>query len=389
MELNWLPDHEAVAAVTGPTGPAISTDEAKRALDRMPGLIPAAVDPHNETIIWADVGESDLQEWQFLFSLSAIAKEAGGSVPTIRTRLRDLPHLEAAIGDTTPVSGFIFHMSRCGSTLLGNVLNRSPRQVAINQPGPLQDGFWTYATDHWSRPSLSAGGGAGHDEDKRIFQHLVRAILRQRSETCSHGFIKFRSWSVLYVDFIQDAFPDVPCLFMYRRPIEVLASVVQKKNVAEFATQAQKTFLAGDEKYALPDVENLDFMTACYANYFEKALSARPNQTSFLNYRDLKSDHLQHILRKGFQFEGRIPDLDLMQDEFQYYSKDRAQAKSAFSKERDLNAKMTKIRERVLTDQLSGLTRLYEQLEAAPHNVFPSAAEENRGDTQENAPIIG
>ncbi len=384
MELNWLPDHEAVAAITGPIGPAVSTDAAKQALRKAPGLVPAAVDPDTETIIWADVGESDLQEWQFLFSLSAIAKEAGGSVPTLRTHLRDLPALEPAIGDTVPLSGFIFHMSRCGSTLLGNVLNRSRQHAAINQPGPLQDGFWTCMTEHWHRPSRLAGNSAGNDDDANLFRHLVRALLRRRSDVGSRGFIKFRSWSVLFVDFIQNAFPDIPCLFMYRRPIEVVASVVQKRNVAEFATREQKTFLAGDEKHASPDVDNLDFMIACYANYFEKALAAKPKQTAFLNYRDLKRDHLRRILEEGLQLKGCITDLDVMQDEFNYYSKDRAQAKSAFSKERDQSAKAMKVRERMLTDKLAGLSRLYQRLEAAPNNLFPLAAGENVVDIEKN-----
>ncbi len=372
MELNWLPDHEAVATITGPVGPAIGTDEAGRILHQTPGMIPAAIDPDTETVIWADVGENDLQEWQFLFSLSAIAKESDGSVRTMRTHLRDLPHLEASIGNTIPVSGFIFHMSRCGSTLLGNVLNRSPQHAAINQPGPLQDGFWTLMTDHWRRPSLPRQDCAESNSDNRLLQHLIRAILRQRSDMRSHGFIKFRSWSVLFADFIQDAFPDVPCLFMYRKPIEVLASVVQKKNVAEFATEAQRAFLAGDEAYASPDVDNLDFMTACYANYFEKALAARSSQTKFLNYRDLKSSNLQRILVEGFHFESPITDLDLMEDEFRYYSKDRAQAKSTFSKERDQNAKATKVSEHVMAEQLSELSRLYQELDTAPNNLFPS-----------------
>ncbi|MEM9625257.1 MAG: hypothetical protein AAGA21_03425 [Pseudomonadota bacterium] len=262
-------------------------------------------------------------------------------------------------------------MSRCGSTLLGNVLNRSPRHAAINQPGPLQDGFWTLVTDHWRQPSLNAGNDEKILNDGRLLQHLIRAILRQRSGVCSHGFIKFRSWSVLFADFIQGAFPDVPCLFMYREPIEVLGSVIQKKNVAEFATPAQRAFLAGDGKHASPYVDNLDFMTACYANYFEKALAARPGQTNFLNYRDLRDSNLQAILVDGFRFETPVADLDLMEDEFQYYSKDRAQAKSAFSKERDQNAKALKVRERVVTDRLSGLSELYQRLETAPNNLFP------------------
>lgn len=380
MELNWLPDHEAVARVSGPIGPALSADEAEQVLRQSPGFVPAAVDPDTETIIWTDVGQNDLQEWQFLFSLSAIAEKAGGRVPTLRTHLVDLPHLETAIGDTAPVSGFIFHMSRCGSTLLGNVLNRSPRYSAINQPGPLQDGFWTFITDHWHQPMIASLDKASSDAGKRLFQHLVRAILRRRSDACTRGFIKFRSWSILFADFIQSAFPDVPCLFMYREPVEVLASVVQKKNVAEFAPPAQKAFLAGGETYAAPDVKTLDFMAACYANYFEKALAARLSQTKFLNYRDLKSTHLQQILREGLQLKGQIADLELMQDEFQYYSKDRAQAKSTFNKERDQQAKMMKTQAHVLADQLSGLAKLYQRLEAAPNNLFALKPEERRDD---------
>ena len=370
MELNWLPDHEAVTKITGSPGSVISTDEAMADLRKVPGLIPAAIDPQFQTIIWTDVGQNDLQEWQFLFSLAAIAERVDGKLTTIRTDLRDLPNLEAAIGATVEPSGFIFHMSRCGSTLLGNVLNRSPRHCAINQPGPLQDGFWTALSDDWRNPSMTTGDKAEDETRKELFRHLVHAILRRRSDNHSHGFIKFRSWSVLFIDFIQDAFPDVPCLFMYRDPIDVLASVIQKKNVAEFATKPQRAFLAADDKFSAPDVGNLDFMTACYAHYFAKALGANASQTAFLDYRHLTGTNLERILHQGLRLESNIPELDLMKEEFQFYSKDRAQAKSMFDKARDQRAKTTKVKERVRLESTSELWRLYDRLEAAPNNLF-------------------
>lgn len=370
MELNWLPDHEAVAKIAGPLGPIISTDDAIVELRKAPGLIPAAIDPQTMTIIWTDVGQSDLQEWQFLFSLAAIAERTDGKLTTIRTDLQNLPDLEAAVGATVAPSGFIFHMSRCGSTLLGNVLNRSPRHCAINQPGPLQDGFWTALSNDWRNPSMATGDRAEDEARREILRHLVRAILRQRSEEHLYGFIKFRSWSILFIDFIQEAFPDVPCLFMYRDPIDVLASVIQKKNVAEFATERQRTFLAAHEKFSLRDIENLDFMTACYAHYFVKALGANASQTAFLDYRHLTSANLERILHHGLRLESNIPDLDLMKEEFQFYSKDRAQAKSTFDKARDQRAKTTKVKERVLLEPTSELSRLYDRLEAAANNLF-------------------
>jgi hypothetical protein len=47
---------------------------------------------------------------------------------------------------------------------------------------------------------------------------------RQRTSEQKAYFVKFTSYNVLFIDFIKAAFPDVPCLFLYREPGEVLVS---------------------------------------------------------------------------------------------------------------------------------------------------------------------
>ncbi len=370
MELNWLPDHAAVAEIAGDLGRHLSGEDAQKAVGEIEGLIPAAIDPEARAVIWADVGQNDLQEWQFLFSLAAMAES--GKLLTLRTNLDELPDLEAALGDTVEPAGFIFHMSRCGSTLLGNALNRPPQHLAINQPGPLQDGFWTVITDHW-RATADRSDPAREARHEQLLRHLLRAILRRRSADHVRAFVKFRSWSVLFVRMIEKAFPEVPCLFMYRDPIEVFGSTLQKKNVAEFAGQAQKAFLTGRDETDLPELTTLQFMNDCYANYFRAALSSRPDRMTLLNYRDLKRGNLRTILRDGFRLEGDLADLDLMADEFGYYSKDRNAEKSTFDAERDRRAKAAKLEAMAPDVPSPTLTTLYRRLERAGNNLFPAA----------------
>lgn len=367
MELNWLPDHEAVTTIAGRAGDTLASAAAVSAIAGNSGLVPAAVDPHTAEVIWADVGERPLQEWQFLFSLEAIAKE-DGTLPILRTRIADLEEARAAAGEVVEPKGFIFHMSRCGSTLLGNVLSGSPNHLVLNQPGPLQDGIWTFLTEDWTRTERLRTRPS--EDDLSTFRDLVGLLLRRRTPEPRHGFIKFRSWAVLFLPFIQQAFPGVPSLFLYRDPREVLGSVLQKKNVAAFATPRQKAFLADCSESELAELDELGFMLACYAAYFKSALAAEEGKLVLLHYKRLAPPALPVILREVFGIDATSDEIDRMQEQFRYYSKDPTSDRKRFEASRDQAAK--KARTDSMADRIAGtrLEALYEELRQSPGNLL-------------------
>ena len=295
MELNWLPDHLAISSLVKATGPRLDNAVARDLLRRNLGFIPAAIDPTQDMLIWVDVADYDLQEWQFIFSIKNIV-EQHKDINCIATNL-DILMSDEWLGESVPVSGFIFHMSRCGSTLLGNALASCHDHLSINQPGPLQEGFWAVLTDQWSALPMRANS----ERYVVVLRHLIRAILRRRRASYLRGFIKFRSWSVLFLNFIRTAFPEVPCLFLYRDPVEVLASTLQKKNVVQLAeNENQKAFLAGVPKKTMKLMNDVDFLIHCYENYFHSALNTPQNRISYLNYDNLDENRLNHIIHNAF-----------------------------------------------------------------------------------------
>src|SRR3546814_4361537 len=78
----------------------------------------------------SDVCSSDLQH---IFTVATLAGQGalGESFSSDFAILQD----DRILADPLLPSGFLFHISRCGSTLTGKALARSPRHVVINQIG--------------------------------------------------------------------------------------------------------------------------------------------------------------------------------------------------------------------------------------------------------------
>ena len=113
-----------------------------------------------------------------------------------------------------PPTGFIFHLSRCGSTLVSQMLAALPQNVVISEASPLDRMIRAYT----HRPEIS-------DAERIDWLHWMVAALGQiRTEEAEHYFIKLDSWHVFDMDILMKAFPDTPWIFLYRHPLEVLVS---------------------------------------------------------------------------------------------------------------------------------------------------------------------
>ena len=124
-------------------------------------------------------------------------------IGTLRSRAEIRPGLRLA--------GFILHMSRCGSTLVSQALSASPENLVISE-APALDSLLR--------------GGTQVDPEQRItwIRWVVSALGQQRAGQETKCFIKLDCWHVPYLPLLRKAFPDVPWIFLYRDPLEVLAS---------------------------------------------------------------------------------------------------------------------------------------------------------------------
>jgi len=126
----------------------------------------------------------------------------------------------ARFAETVPIgaaftpSGLVFHLSRCGSTLVAQMLAAVPGHVVVSEPAPLD--------------AIIQRAASGETSGRRVavaqLRAMVAALLRDRHGDRGIGVVKLDCWHMLTWDVLAEAFPDVPFLFLYRDPVEVLVS---------------------------------------------------------------------------------------------------------------------------------------------------------------------
>jgi hypothetical protein len=111
-------------------------------------------------------------------------------------------------------AGFIFHISRCGSTLAARMLSALKSHRVLSEPQPF-DGI---VCARLNNPSVKI-------KDQILWlKGLMKSFGQRTDPSLRHLFIKFDSWHAMALPLIRRAFPQVPVLFLYRDPVEVLVS---------------------------------------------------------------------------------------------------------------------------------------------------------------------
>jgi hypothetical protein len=116
-------------------------------------------------------------------------------------------------------SGFIFHMSRCGSTLVSQMLAALPRNIVISEAGPI---------DAMIRAGFRM---PGLDPQTLIawIRAVVSALTRPNHAGQVRSYVKLDCINTLSLSLIRQAFPTTPWIFLFRDPVEVLVSQVRQR----------------------------------------------------------------------------------------------------------------------------------------------------------------
>jgi hypothetical protein len=360
-----LPDHEVVTELVPRIGDThLAADAAVERIHAVNGLVPLAIDPANGgRVMWADIGDHPFREWQFMYTVQHLAREGaiGEAFATDFSILLD----DRILADPIAPEGLIYHVSRCGSTLTAKALARSPRHVVINQGGPLQRGFWATITGDWSRPAEPSA------DNLKALRNLVLAMTRRRRPDQRHAFVKFISWNTLYLDFIARAFPGVPALFLYRDPVEVIASVLRETTAILWAKgRPQAGFLTGLDWRETVAMDDVRYLAICFAEYFRVALAAG-GRVTHVNYTDISPETFPAMLREGLRFAPDDGEFELMVEQFRYHSKDDSD-KAVFSPDgAEKRAAMSAADKRLIARECGALL---ERLDRSPDNLFARTA---------------
>lgn len=160
---------------------------------------------------WVWCGDWRANDPFFDHTLSGLLRSPLGQLLQRETSLAQLVALAEAAPGVAP-AGFIFHVSRCGSTLVSQMLARLEGSVVLGEPAPL-----TTLLEH---PRLSP--------DDRL--RAARAWLRWMaappagSRSGEPFVVKLEPRALLDWRSIRTAYPETPFVLVHRDPLEVLVS---------------------------------------------------------------------------------------------------------------------------------------------------------------------
>ena len=133
------------------------------------------------------------------------------------TSLRQMQQEAHSIAALSP-SVIVFHMSRCGSTLVTQLFATSERFIVLSEVSFFDDllrlPFTEVGFDKANIPALLSSS--------------LRFYGRKRSGAEEHLVIKTDCWHIFFYDILRTMFPSVPFVLMYRNPGEVLRSLAKK-----------------------------------------------------------------------------------------------------------------------------------------------------------------
>ncbi|MDP9199107.1 MAG: hypothetical protein M3O07_07835 [Pseudomonadota bacterium] len=109
-------------------------------------------------------------------------------------------------------AGLVFHVSRCGSTLVTQMLKQHGNLVVYAEPLPFNE--LLLPPHAWPRRELV---GAIRSLGHAFARHAGRPFV-----------LKFTSWNTIFCDIVAQAFPSSPWILCVRDPVEVGVSLLER-----------------------------------------------------------------------------------------------------------------------------------------------------------------
>ena len=336
-------------------------EEVKALLNSRRGLLPLELHCDNREITWFDFGDMHLRETFLEISAEERLSQHADALSVVTDLdVLETPDLYADTLAPSP-AGFIFHVGRCGSTLLAKVLSSLDRHIVIKEAEPVQQllGVEYEAVFREKRASY--------------FQSLINIYGHRRLPVQERFFVKFSSNHVKRLDMVRRLYPGVPWLFLYRNPYEIIptflegpAWFIRNKNTAEGAFDAALPIEAVER------MSDLAFSVQVESSTLRIALENTCNHCLFVDYSQLRPENLPRILRFfGLNVTGK--EYDGMVEQFEFYSKSDGESVPFVP---DSASKRDKVTEEIRVAIEEELWELYLSLHQSERNldqVFPEA----------------
>jgi hypothetical protein len=236
--------------------------------------LPCAV-TETGAVDWCDFNGAPLTEPIFEQSLARALTRQAGQQSGWRTSLDAF--VDAPRPDCITPTGFIFHMSRCGSTLASQMLAGSARNIVLSEADPVD--------------AIVQHAGLAPDRHAAALRAMIETYGRNRSGAATRYFVKLDSWHAIALPLFRRAFPEVPWAFLYRDPVEVLVSQLSRPGSKTIPGELPHVF--GE---AAAGLAPLDYAAHFLERICESALAHTGEGGLFIDYADLPDALFTHIL---------------------------------------------------------------------------------------------
>jgi len=278
--------------------------------DAHPAIVPGAL------VRWMEFGSTPLAE---PFLSHTVDKLRTGTPPAreLETDLDTLQRWGGRLPSIRP-AGFIFHISRCGSTLIANGLKTSEDVLLVSESRPLSGLL---------RPFSTRGGRYTTARWTQIREALLKSLFslfaHYRTGRPEPLFIKFTSVDILSMSVVRSLWPEVPCVVVVRDPVEVMVASLSGggwmslKSTPELACQ----FFGWADLPRSPDrMTDEEFSARVLGRYFAAARDSVDEKCMIVDYEDLNPKRVRAI---AAHFGVELPTGgDSLEQVFRSYAKD-------------------------------------------------------------------
>ncbi|NCD70233.1 sulfotransferase family protein [Mucilaginibacter agri] len=201
-----------------------------------------------------------------------------------------LPEWVSSLNCVAPTA-FIFHVSRCGSTLISQLLGLSNRHIVLAEVTFIDEMLRLTKTNTLI-PEF---------DTEQLLQAAIAIYGQNRSGLKERLFIKADSWHIHFMPLLRKLYPQVPFILLYRRPDEVIRSHQKLRGMQAVPGVVPNEFLGIDPNST--SATDLDgHMAKVLESYFSAFIreSQRDPRTLLLNY----NEGIMSIMQSFCNFTG-------------------------------------------------------------------------------------
>jgi hypothetical protein len=250
-------------------------------------------------------------------------------------------------------TGFIFHMSRCGSTLVSRTLAALRQNIVVSEARPVDA---TLRASH--RVELS------EQQRSDWLRWMISALAQPRGGGEKHFFIKFDAWNALEFSLIRKTFPTVPWIFVYRDPIEVMVSQFNNRGAQTVPGVIDSEYF-GIARASVPAMEAEEYCARVLAAICGAGLQHQAGGGMLINYRELP-EGIWTSISEHFGVAWANAEKETMKLATNVHAKNLSLLDG-----RDSIRKQGHASERIREATAKWLLPVYERLEAARHEQLP------------------